>query len=65
MHNHALNSCNAKATTTSSTPIFALMDNSNALQEGWRIVDIKSAGNDKAHNNIQPSLAVYAWRRQA
>lgn len=27
--------------------------------------DIADSGNDKAHNNIQPSIAVYVWKRTA
>lgn len=32
---------------------------------GPRSKAVAKTGNDKPHNNLAPSVAVYAWRRQA
>lgn len=44
----------------------ALETNSFTCGDGlsWE-VHLKSTGNDSPHNNVQPAIAVYAWRRQA
>lgn len=41
--------------------------NTTHWSKHWRLIDnnIRYKGGDQPHNNVQPSKAVYVWRRTA
>ena len=58
-HTHAINHFSVD---TAGSGIWVLLDHESS-REYWQTFDIKTAGNDAPHNNVQPSKAVYTWFR--
>ena len=59
-HTHPISSY-----TATGGSLLALVDQHLALKEGWKTDCIKPTGGGKAHNNIPPAKAAYAWVRTA
>ena len=57
-HTHAIDHFSG---TVAGSGLWTLID--HASKENWQTYNIKTAGNDAPHNNVQPSKAVYTWFR--
>ncbi|WP_423781337.1 hypothetical protein [Acidaminococcus timonensis] len=57
-HSHTLN-----RNSNSGGESWCLVDHEGVTK--WQTGDMGSAGGDAPHNNIQPVIASYAWRRIA
>ena len=57
-HTHAINHFSG---TVVGSGLWTLTD--HASKENWQTYNIKTAGNDAPHNNVQPCKAVYVWLR--
>lgn len=58
-HSHTLN----RNSNTSSGSGWNLIDHEGVTK--WQTGDVGSAGGDSPHNNIQPVVAAFAWKRTA
>ena len=57
-HTHAINHYSA---TAAGSNVWTLVDHEST--DNWQTINIKTAGKDVPHNNLQPSKAVYCWLR--
>jgi hypothetical protein len=57
-HTHAINHFSS---TVAESEAWPLIDHKS--KEYWQTINIKTAGEDVPHNNLQPSKAVYTWFR--
>ena len=58
-HTHQMNRNSAESTTGN----WPCVDHQGP--DRWQDGNIKATGGDKAHNILQPSIAVYGWKRTA
>ena len=58
-HTHQMNRNSAESTTGN----WPCVDHQGP--DKWQGGNIKATGGDKAHNILQPSIAVYGWKRTA
>lgn len=59
-HSHTLNR-NSNSSAGSNT--WVLIDHEGVIK--WQTGNVGSAGGDAPHNNIQPVVAAFAWKRTA
>lgn len=57
-HTHKINHYSEAVAGAKSWPLI-----DHLSTEHWQTINIKTAGNDVPHNNLQPSKAVYCWLR--
>lgn len=58
-HTHQMN----RNSATSATGSWPCVDHEGP--DKWQGGNIQATGGDRPHNNIQPSIAAYGWRRTA
>jgi len=59
-HSHTLN---RNSNSSAGSNNWVLIDHEGATK--WQTGDVGSAGGDAPHNNIQPVIAAFAWKRTA